>query len=149
MKEKLIAFTRDKKNLIWMIIFYLILDLILYCWLPSIQINSIGIISLTLLIVVLITINIVILLSVAIFLLFFEEDEEKIRNNNFFILLLSMDNYIWLPIFAVIDFKYKVITAILGISFGVLGNIISFICLLILSSLLGGVVAKHFSEKLN
>lgn len=148
MKERLIAFTRDEKNLIWMIIFYMILGIILCFGLDSIGVSSMGLISLVLFIGVLTAIDIVVLLGFAIFLLFFEEDVEKIRNNNFFILLLSMDNYIWFPIFAVVDLIYKVIIAVLGISLGILGSIIAFICPLLFSFLLGNIVAKHFSKKI-
>lgn len=147
MKEKLIAFTRNQMNLIWMIILSLVLGL-MFLALTSIEISSMGTIGLTLLLVMLVIFNIVILLGFAIWLLFFEEDAEKIRNNNFFILLLSMDQYIWFPIFAVVDFAYRAIITMLGISFGILGSIISFICLLLLSYFLGDVTAKHFSKKI-
>lgn len=146
MKEKLIAFTRNKINLIWMIILSIILGLMCLA-LPSIEISSIiGLILL--LIISIIIFNIVLLLGFAIWLLFFEENEEKIRNNNFFILLLSMDQYIWLPIFAVVDFAYRVIITMLGISFGISGTIISYVCILFLSFFLGDVTAKYFSKKL-
>ncbi len=145
MKEKLIAFTRNKINLIWMSILSIILGLMCLA-LPSIEIS--GIIGLILLLIISIIFNIVLLLSFAIWLLFFEENEEKIRNNNFFILLLSMDQYIWLPIFAVVDFAYRVIITMLGISFGISGTIISYVCILFLSFFLGDVTAKYFSKKL-
>lgn len=147
MKEKLIAFTRNKMNLIWMIILSLVLGL-MFLALTGIEISSMGTIGLILLLVMLVIFNIIILLGFAIWLLFFEEDAEKIRNNNFFILLLSMNQYIWLPIFAVVDFVYRAIIAMLGISFGILGSIISFISLLLVSSFLGDIVAKHFSKKI-
>ncbi len=145
MKQKLIAFTRNKINLIWMSILSIILGLMCIA-LPSIEIS--GIIGLILLLIISIIFNIVLLLGFAIWLLFFEENEEKIRNNNFFILLLSMDQYIWLPIFAVVDFAYRVIITMLGISFGISGTIISYVCILFLSFFLGDVTAKYFSKKL-
>lgn len=145
MKQKLIAFTRNKINLIWMSILSIILGLMCLA-LPSIEIS--GIIGLILLLIIPIIFNIVLLLGFAIWLLFFEENEEKIRNNNFFILLLSMDQYIWLPIFAVLDFAYRVIITMLGISFGILGTIIYYVCILFLSFFLGDVTAKYFSKKL-
>ena len=145
MKQKLIAFTRNKINLIWMSILSIILGLMCIA-LPSIEIS--GIIGLILLLIISIIFNIVLLLGFAIWLLFFEENDEKIRNNNFFILLLSMDQYIWLPIFAVVDFAYRVIITMLGISFGISGTIISYVCILFLSFFLGDVTAKYFSKKL-
>lgn len=148
MKERLIAFTQDKENLILMIIFSMILGIILYFGISSIEVSSMGLISLVVFIGVFIAIDIGILLGLAIFLLFFEEDVEKIRNNNFFILLLSMDNYIQFPIFVVVDLIYEVIIAVLGISLGILGSIIAFICSVLLSCLLGKIVAKHFSKKI-
>ncbi len=148
MKEKLIAFTRNKINLIWMAILTIVVGLMCLA-LPSIEISSMGIIGLILLLIIVVILNIVILLGVAIWLLFFEEDEEKVRNNNFFILLLSMDQYIWLPIFAVVYFVYREIITMIGISFGILGSIIVFICLLLLSSFWADIVAKHFSKKIN
>ena len=145
MKQKLIDFTRNKINLIWMSILSIILGLMCIA-LPSIEIS--GIIGLILLLIISIIFNIVLLLGFAIWLLFFEENEEKIRNNNFFILLLSMDQYIWLPIFAVVDFAYRVIITMLGISFGISGTIISYVCILFLSFFLGDVTVKYFSKKL-
>lgn len=78
----------------------------------------------------------------------FTVDGEKIRNNNFFLLLLSMDEYIWFPIYAVQYAIYDIIKAVIGISHGILGSIIAFICLVILSFFLGDIVAKHFSKKI-
>lgn len=148
MKEKLIAFTRNKINLIWMIILSIVVGLMCLA-LPTIEISSMGIIGVILLLIMAVILNILILLGFAIWLLFFEEDEEKVRNNNFFILLLSMDQYMWLPIFGVIDFVYRAVITMLGISFGILGGIIVFIGLVLLSFFLADIVAKHFSEKIN
>lgn len=148
MKEKLLAFTRNKINLIWMAILTIVVGLMCLA-LSSIEISSMGIIGLILPLIMAVILNIVILLGFAIWLLFFEEDEEKVRNNNFFILLLSMDQYIWLPIFAVVHFVYRAIITMLGISFGILGSIIVFICLVLLSSFLADIVVKHFSKKIN
>lgn len=143
MKEKLITFTRNRKNLIGLCIIAMLLFLTSY-WLYNIELSSITIIGLILILIVAILINIAPFLLFAIWKLF-NVDEEKIRNNNFFILLLSMDDYIWFPIYAVVNMIYKVI---IETSFGIFGTIVSFICLLFLSVFLGDIVAKHFSKKI-
>lgn len=146
MKEKLITFTRNRKNLIWLGIIFILMFVVSY-WLFNIEVGSMSLIGLILILILAILMNIAPLLLFAIWELF-DVDGEKIRNNNFFLLLLSMDEYIWFPIYAVIYTIYDIIEAVLGISFGILGNVMVFVCLVILSFLLGDVVAKHFSKKI-
>lgn len=150
MKEKLITFTRNRENLIWIVAIAILLVLP-YNLIYNIEVagmTSIGLISI---LIIIILMYIIPLLLFAIWELF-DVDEEKIRKNNFFILLLSMNNYIWLPIFIVLDLIDAVIEAVLkisfGISFGILGSSIALICLVFLSCFLGNVVAKHFSKKI-
>lgn len=146
MKEKLITFTRNRKNLIWLYIIAMLVLLVVY-FLCNIELSNMSLIALILILIVALLMNILPLLLVAIWKLF-DVDEEKIRNNNFFILLLSIEDYIWFPIYAVEYAIYDIIKAVIGISTGILGSIIAFICLAILSFFLGDIVAKHFSKKI-
>lgn len=146
MKEKLITFTRNRKNLIWLCVIAMLALLVINC-LCNIALDSMSLIGLILILILAILMNIAPLLLFAIWELF-DVDGEKIRNNNFFLLLLSMHEYIWFPIYAVAYTIYDIIKAVIGISSGILGSIIAFICLAILSFFLGDIVAKHFSKKI-
>lgn len=140
MKEKLIVFTRNGKNRIWMVI----AQLIIYLSLMAVIAMGANVQFLILKSILLWSLAIVELLWYAVWQLF-KVDEQKIRNNSLFLVLLATDEYVWFPIMTIISIIYAIIAAMLGLPV----NFIIFLCMTILSIFLGNtIVAKYFSKKL-
>lgn len=140
MKEKLIVFTRNGKNRIWMVI----AQLIIYLSLMAVIAMGANVQFLILKSILLWSLAIVELLWYAVWQLF-KVDEQKIRNNSLLLVLLATDEYVWFPIMTIISIIYAIIAAILGLPV----NFIVFLCMTILSIFLGNtIVAKYFSKKL-
>lgn len=142
MKEKLIAFTRNEKNRIWMLITELIIYTILMVVIATGANVQAGMLLLKLILLCILVIAEI--LWYAVYQLF-KVEEQKIRNNSLLLILLATDEYIWFPITAIISLIYAIIAAIVGLPV----NFIILICIVILSVFLGdAVVAKHFSKKI-
>ncbi len=138
MKEKLIAFTRNKKNVVWIIVALILIGVVgmnlqnLLCT-PGFLLLEIAIRC----------ILIIALCFVYGMYQLFKIEEEKIRKNSLFLILLSLKDYVWLPILAIENIIYAIIATIAGFPM----NIISFICLLVVAVFLGNIVSKYFSKK--
>lgn len=138
MKEKLIAFTRNKVNLIWMFLPILILLLVVFNNAELMVISIIPKIESSLIITIMI--QILLVLWLAILNLFWVEKRE-FESNKISTLLLSKEYFICFPIYYIL--KNIIIYSMQLNTFIV--NIVITIAVIILSI----CISKYFSKKIN
>lgn len=137
MKERIITFTRNEKNVVWIMVAMLLMGAV-----------GIGLRKLPCTLgFVLLEIAIRCILLIALWFVYgvyqlFKIEEEKIRNNNCFFLLMANPHFLWLPIAGVESAVYSAISVMLGKP----TNIIILILFIPIAVFLAVLVTKYFEK---